>query len=126
MIVTQLSVFLRNKPGVLAEMCGELAKENINIRAISVSDTVDHAVVRLIVDEPDKALHLLGEHGVLVVETELLAMQLPDGPGVLADAARKLCDAGVNIEYAYGSGGAGECSLMIRVSDNDKAQAALA
>ena len=84
MIEKQLSLFLVNKPGVLADVCQTLADHQINIRGMSVSDTVDHAVVRLIVDDPTKAIHLLGEHGVLVVETDVLAVEVDDQPGALA------------------------------------------
>lgn len=90
MIEKQLSLFLVNKPGVLADVCQSLSDNNINIRGLSVSDTVDHAVVRLIVDDPIKAIHLLGEHGVLVVETDVLAVDVDDQPGALAKVARKL------------------------------------
>ncbi len=122
----QLSIFLENRPGVLAEMCEALAADDINIRAISVSDTVDHAVVRMVVDEPAKAIHLLGERGLLVVDTDVLAVEFDNEPGTFARATRKLAAAGVNIEYAYGSGSGDTCVLMIRVSDIAAAEAALA
>ncbi len=81
MIARQLSVFLENKPGVLAAVCRALGDHDINIRGVSVSDTVDHAVVRLIVSDPHKAIHILGEHGTLVVETDVLVVKLSDHPG---------------------------------------------
>ncbi len=80
-----------NKPGVLADVCKTLGTSGINIRGMSISDTVDHAVVRLIVDDPTKAIHILGEHGVLVVETDVLAVKVSDQPGELSKIARKLC-----------------------------------
>ncbi|GMV80108.1 MAG: hypothetical protein AMXMBFR7_12920 [Planctomycetota bacterium] len=128
-IQKQLSVFLENKPGVLQRLCESFAKQKININALSVSDTVDHAVVRMIVSDPTKALHLLEEHGVLVVETDVLALQMPDKPGALSQMADKLSKAKVNIEYAYGTAGTGkgQKSLMIvRVSDLEKARKVLA
>ena len=113
-IQTQLSVFLKNKPGVMARLCRSLAEVKINILAICVSDTVDHAVVRLIVSEPVKARNLFEQTGVLVVETPVLALELPNQPGVLETVARKLSRAGINIEYAYGTAGReGEGSLLI-------------
>ena len=121
-IVQQLSVFVKNEPGILHQMCESLAAWNINIRAISVSDTVDHAVVRLIVDDPAKALHILGQRGMLVVETDLLALELSNQPAMLAEATRKLAEAGVNVEYAYGSGSGAECVVVMRVDDLDKAE----
>ena len=123
--VQQLSLFMKNEPGILSEVCQTLASRNINIRAMSISDTVDHAVVRLIVDDPDQAVHLLGERGVLVVETELLALELSNRPGTLAEAVQKLAEAGINVEYAYGSGAGDQCVVMIRVLDVNRAMAVL-
>ena len=121
MIEKQLSIFLENKPGVLAKVCKTLGDHDINIRGLSISDTVDHAVVRLVVTEPRKAIHLLGEHGMLVVETDVLALDLPDKPGKLAETAAKLARAKVNIEYAYGSSDHTQGLVFIRVSDVKKA-----
>jgi hypothetical protein len=122
MIEKQLSLFLVNKPGVLAEVCQTLGDQGINIRGMSVSDTVDHAVVRLVVDDPQKAIHILGEHGVLVVETDVLALNLNDTPGALAAVARKFARGKVNIEYAYGSSDTGQAHIYMRVSDVRKAK----
>lgn len=125
MVTQQLSVFLKNQPGVLAEFLDGLAKEKVNVRAISVSDTVDHAVVRLVVDKPHILLHLLGDHGVLVVETDVLAIEMPDKPGVMANIARKLAQSNINIEYAYGSADHDKALVVLRVNDIDKARAVL-
>ena len=102
-IVKQLAVFLENQPGALLRVTEDLAKNSINILAISVSDTVDHAVVRLVVDEPKKALHLLGEAGVLVVENDLVEVNVANDPGQLTRICKTLETIGSNIEYAYGS-----------------------
>ena len=125
MIEKQLSLFLVNKPGVLADVCKTLADHDINIRGISVSDTVDHAVVRLIVDNPTKAAHILGEHGVLVVETDVLGIQLSHQPGALAKIARKLSRAKINIEYSYGTSDGSSAIVYMRVSDAKKGKAIL-
>lgn len=125
MIEKQLSLFLINKPGVLADVCQTLADNKINIRGLSVSDTVDHAVVRLIVDDPIKAIHILGEHGVLVVETDVLAVEVNDHPGALAKVARKFARAKINIEYAYGTSDCGKARMYMRVSDARKGEEAL-
>ena len=121
MIEKQLSIFLENKPGVLARVCGALGARGINIRGLSVSDTVDHAVVRMVVDDSQMALHLLGEHGALVVETDVLAIKLENKPNELAKLAGKLARAKVNVEYAYGSSSDGEGTVFFRVSDTKKA-----
>ncbi len=120
MIEKQLSLFLVNKPGVLADMCQTLGEHKINIRGMSVSDTVDHAVVRLIVDDPNKAIHILGEHGVLVVETDVLALEVDDQPGALAKVARKFARGKINIEYAYGTADSGKAKIFMRLSDVKK------
>lgn len=100
-IVTQLSVFLENKPGALARMCRALEEEGVNILGLTISDTVDHAVIRMVVSEPTKALHLLEQRNVLVVENEVLMMENDNRPGGLAEVAEKLARSRVNIEYAY-------------------------
>ncbi|MCU0962763.1 MAG: ACT domain-containing protein [Pirellulaceae bacterium] len=126
MIVKQLSLFLVNKPGVLAAVCQTLGDHHINIQGISISDTVDHAVVRLIVDDPNAAIHILGEHGVLVVENDVLGVEVDDHPGALAAVARKFARAKVNIEYAYGTSDSGKAKIFVRVCDVRKGKKVLA
>ena len=74
-IARQLSVFLANKPGTLAKVCDELARQKINIWALSISDTSDHSVIRMVVSDYRKALHIFEEHGTLVVETDVLMIE---------------------------------------------------
>jgi hypothetical protein len=126
-IVSQLSVFLENRPGTLAQMCRELADAGLSIYALTVSDTVDHAVVRILVSDPLKAAHLLGEHGVLVLERDVMVVEAENRPGVLAEIAAQLADANVNIEYAYCASppGANQGIIVIRPSDMEGAAAAL-
>ena len=125
-ILEQLSIFLANRPGVLARVTHALAEEGINLKAMSVSDTVDHAVVRMVPDDPRKARDVLERGGALVVETEVLCVELADHPGALAELSDKLARADVNIEYAYGSASSGGVSLIVRVSDVAAARGALA
>jgi hypothetical protein len=99
--VTQLAVFLANKPGTLAAVCDALASEKINIFALTVSDTIDHAVVRMIVSDPKRALSIFEQHGTLVVENEVLLLEQDNKPGTLSEVAKKLAEKNVNIEYAY-------------------------
>lgn len=122
-IATQLSVFLENKPGTLAAVCNELAKQKINIYAFTISDTTDHSVIRMVVSDPVRATHLLEERGVLVVENKVLTFESTNKPGTLAKVATKLAAAKVNIEYAYfATNPGGESGLMIlRASDTKKA-----
>lgn len=124
-VVKQLSVFLENKPGVLGRLCETFAAQQINIQGLSVSDTVDHAVVRLVTSDPDKARTLLESAGVLVVETDVLALDLDDKPGELGRVAQRLAKAKVNIEYAYGTTEPQGGILVLRVNDIPGAKKAL-
>jgi hypothetical protein len=124
---TQLAVFLANRPGALARVCEALAKAEINIHALTTSDTVDHAVVRMVVSDPTKALMLLGEAGVLALETEVLMIESMSRSGVLAKIAERLAEVEVNIEYAYLAGGRGaeKGLIVLRPSNIEKARNAL-
>jgi hypothetical protein len=123
----QLAVFLANRPGALARVCDALAKAEINIHALAISDTVDHSVVRMVVSDPTKALMLLGEAGVLALESDVLMIETENEPGVLAKIAEQLSRAEVNIEYAYlaASPQAATGLIILRPSDVEKAQRAL-
>ncbi len=122
-IAQQLSLFLENKPGTLAEVCKELARQKVNIFALTISDSVDHAIVRMVVSEPRKALDLFESRGVLVVEAKVLMIENSNKPGSLAIIAAKLAKAKINIEYAYlaTSPGAKRGLLIVRASDTKKA-----
>lgn len=124
---TQLAVFLENRPGVLARVGEALAKAGINIHALTVSDTVDHSVIRMIVSDPTKALMLLGERGVLAFENEVLLIDASNELGVLARIADALSRAEVNIEYAYFASNATSPKgiIVLRPSDVEKARQAL-
>jgi hypothetical protein len=126
-VETQLSAFLENRAGALSELAADLAQHGISIRAITIANLVDHSVVRLIVSEPQKALHLLGDRGVLVTTSEVLAVEVPDQTGSLARMAGALARAGVNIDYAYGSSPdtRRRSIVYVRPSDLRKARAAL-
>ncbi len=100
-IEKQLSVFMENKPGRLSTICGLLADADINIHAMSVHDTVDHAIVRLIVDNPTKALILLEEEGVYIIPQDVVVLSTDNKPGIISSIAKKLFRADINIEYAY-------------------------
>lgn len=119
----QLSVFLKNEPGVLSKLASDLADHNIDILGLTVSDTVDHAVVRIIVSDPEKAVDVLESAGQLVVEADVLVVQLSNRRGALEDLSQRLARAKINIEYAYGTVGTHEKKgvLIIRVSDTKKA-----
>jgi hypothetical protein len=121
--VKQLALFLENRPGTLSKVCSAIAAAKINIYAISVSDAVDHAVVRMVVSDPHGALHLLGERGVLVVERDVLMLEGRNKPGELASIAAKLARHKVNIEYAYSATppNAAKGAMILRVDNPKKA-----
>ena len=123
----QLSVFLANKPGTLAAVCDELSKAKINILALTISDTTDHSVVRMVVSDSAKATSILEERGVLVVENKVILLESTNKPGSLADIAHKLAKAKINIEYAYlaTSPRSSKGLAIIRVNDTKKALKAL-
>ena len=100
-LTTQLALFLSNKPGSLSDVCDVLAKEGVNIHAMTTSDTVDHVVIRIIVDKPRAALRALEAHGTLVIESEVILLEGLNRPGSLSKISRLLAQGGVNIEYAY-------------------------
>ena len=126
-IATQLSLFLENRPGTLAAVCAALAKAKINIYALTVSDTVDHAVVRMVVSDTARALHLFGERGVLVLENEVLMIEADNRPGVLVEIAGKLGRARANIEYLYlgGAPTSKKSLIIVRATNVQKAFKAL-
>jgi hypothetical protein len=120
-IATQLALFLANKPGTLAAVCDALAAENINIFGLTISDTVDHAVVRMVVSDHVRALSIFEEHGTLVVESDVLMLEHDNKPGTLSQIAKKLAAENVNVEYAYlGSAPTSEKGLLIFRPNNLK------
>ena len=122
-ITQQLAIFLDNRPGMLALVADELAKAKVNIYAITTSDTVDHTVIRMVVSDYRRAMHVFEEHGTLVVEDDVLMVDGSNKPGELARMAHKLADAKINIEYCYSATPAeSKKGLMImRVSNPTKA-----
>ena len=123
----QLAVFVANRPGTLAQICKKLADHGVNILGLAVADAVDHAVLRFVVDKPAVALHILGETGLLVVDSDIIAVQLPNRPGQMTGLGEALSDAGVNIEYAYGAVATPDSAgtLFLKVSDVEAAGRAL-
>lgn len=122
-ITKQLAIFLDNRPGTLARVADALSEAKINIFAISTSDTVDHSVIRLIVSDYRRALHVFEERGTLVVEDDVLMIEGDNKPGSLARISHKLAGAKINIEYAYCATppDAKKGLLILRVTDTKKA-----
>jgi hypothetical protein len=103
MMIQQISVFLENKTGRLAEITGLIAGAGVNIRAISIADTAEFGILRLIVDKPAEAAEAIARGGFTTRMTDVLAIEIPDQPGSLARIMRIFKDSGVNIEYLYAS-----------------------
>jgi hypothetical protein len=122
-IVHQLAVFLENKPGALAAVCDALAVAKINIYGLTVSDTTDHAVVRMVVSNTDRAVAIFDAHGTLVVESEVLMIENDNKPGSLSRIANALSTKKINIEYGYLASmpAAKKGLLILRVTDVRKA-----
>ena len=100
-VETQLSIFLENRPGNLARVCDILSQNSINVLALSTHDAVDNAVVRILCDNPTKALLLLEQEDFYVLEQKVVVIEIPNRHGVLSEVARKLARADINIGYAY-------------------------
>lgn len=129
MRVTQISVFLENRPGRLLRVLQVLAGAKVNLQALSVADTSDFGVVRVIVDNSDAAVAALRADSLTVSRTEVLCAEIPDEPGGLANAVvGPLAEAGVNVEYVYAySQRLGQRAIVVlKVSDLEKAERALA
>ncbi len=120
----QISVFLENKAGRLASVTRTLGDANINIRALSIADTSDFGILRVIVNNPDKAYKVLKEAGFTVSETEVIAVQVPDSPGGLASVLEKMSEESLNIEYLYAFLGisGNDALVIIKVDDIEKAR----
>ena len=101
MRVEQIAVFLENKSGRLAEITSILAQNDINIRALSVADTADFGILRLIVDKVEKAKAALKQNGFTVGKTTVIAVEVPDRTGGLAGVLKVVEGAGLNVEYMY-------------------------
>jgi hypothetical protein len=103
MSIQQISVFLENKTGRLADVTRLIADAGVNIRAISIADTADFGILRLIVDKPAEAAEAISRGGFTTRMTEVLAIEIPDQPGSLAKVMELFKETGVNIEYLYAS-----------------------
>jgi hypothetical protein len=116
--VTQLSVFISNQSGRISEVTGLLGEHGVNIRGFSVADTADYGILRVVVDDPQKAHSVLKDAGFTVREDYVICVNLPDTPGELSRVLKVVSDAGVNIEYIYSLV---STYVVINVDDADRA-----
>jgi hypothetical protein len=123
MIIRQLSVFLENKPGRLCAATDTLAKNDIDISALTLADTSEFGILRLLVDQPDRARDVLTESGVVVRISEVIAVAMEDAPGGAGGILHLLSEAGLNVEYMYACVGklTGKALMVIRTDDLDLA-----
>ena len=126
-MVKQISVFVQNEKGALVQVLNALAEAHIEIRALSIADTKDFGILRMITDNNDKASLALAEAGFISTVTEVIAVCTSDRPGGLAAEIKVLSDAGINLEYLYAfvAKSGKEAYVVLRVDDNDGAEAAL-
>jgi hypothetical protein len=127
MKIQQISLFVENKPGHIAAPARLLAQHGIDLRSLYLADTQQYGIVRMIVSDWQKAAGLLEAHGFVVKVTEVLAIQVPDHPGGLADVLGALDGSGINIEYMYAFPFQceGQAILIFRFADPDAAIAHL-
>ncbi len=118
----QLSVFLENKPGRLCAALDALAKESVNISALTLADTANYGILRLIVDDPDRAGEILSASGVVVRISHVLAVSMSDEAGSASNILHLLSGAGLNIEYMYVCVGrvSGKPIMILRTDDYEK------
>ncbi len=123
MLVKQISVFLENKPGRLSEAAEVLAKNGIDISALSLADTDEYGVLRMIVSDPDKAKNALSESGVICKVTDALVVAIDDRPGGFSESLRILTDNGIEVKYMYAcvSREQGKAIMVLSVADPAKA-----
>jgi len=124
----QFSIFLVNKPGVLASITTALARARIDLVALTLVDSVEHGVMRIVTDNPQATREVLSHTQDRWTESPVLMMELANRPGAFAKVAQKLADAHVNIGYAYCTGGAagGKTTAVFKVADLKKAKKLLA
>ena len=128
MQIRQISIFLENRPGQLSQICRDLADAGINITTLSLADTSDFGIVRMIVDDHERAQNVLTDRGHVVNVCNVVAVCVPDRPGGMAEVMVALDGSGVNVEYSYAfSFHRGERAVLVfRFGDNARAEEALA
>ena len=122
-IATQFSIFMVNKPGVLAQVLGEFAQAKINVIAMTMMDSVEHGVMRVVFAEPTEIKEVLSKLNMPYNTTDVLCVNLDNKPGALATVAEKLAKNHINISYAYCTAGAkgGRTTGVLKVADVKKA-----
>ncbi len=128
MIIKQISIFVENKKGRLAEITKIISDAQVDIRALSIADTTDFGILRLIVNEPDKAAEALKAQGITVSITNVIAVGINDTPGAFSVPMQILAEADIDVEYLYAfiTRKSEKAYVILRVADNDAAAKVLA
>ena len=127
MAIKQLTIFVQNRQGALVTVTDTLAANNINIRALSIAETEDFGILRLIVNDVESAKKVLADEGYLIKTVDVVGVKIGDAPGKLTSALGVLDKAGINMEYLYAFMARTDkhAYVVLRVEDNDAAEAAL-
>lgn len=127
MTIPQISVFLENKAGQLADITKILSENQVNMRAINIAETADYGVLRLIVDDAMRASSILLEGGFILTMTPVVGVAVPDTPGGLSKVLSMISTAGIDVEYMYSVFGQkeGQACMIFRVADTDGLTAVL-
>lgn len=127
MALNQLTVFVQNKQGAVVDITEALAQNSVDLRALSIADTEDFGILRLIVSDNETAAKALSDHGYLIKNTEVVGVKIGDAPGKLSKALKVLDDNGINLEYLYAFMARTEkhAYVVLRVADNAAAEKAL-
>ena len=125
MAITQLSVFAQNKPGGIVEITKLLGEAGVNIRALSLADTSDYGILRLIVDKPEEGKKILTEAGLVVRVTDVLSLTMDDTPGGTLGVLRLLSESGIGVEYMYAFAGKSGAVMIIQAEDLEAAEGIL-
>jgi hypothetical protein len=123
MKITQISIFIENTKGRLYDVCSLLGKSGVNIRALTVAESPEFGILRIVVDNPEKAIAMLKENAFVANITDIVAVEVEDRPGALAGILKVLSDNDTNIEYMYGfvEKESNRALLVLRFDDPDKA-----
>ena len=119
-LIKQISVFVENKSGRLSDILNVIGKNGIDISALSIADTTDFGIVRMIVNNPDKAAEILKSNNLVVKVTDVIALAVADKPGGLAGEIEKLKNAGISIEYMYAFANGSDAAAVLKSDDPEK------
>ncbi|MBQ6922012.1 MAG: amino acid-binding protein [Clostridia bacterium] len=124
MKIKQLTVFVENRTGYLSEITDLLGKSGVDMKALSIADTKDFGILRLIVSDEEKAVKVLNDNGVICKLTDVIGVKIPNAPGSLSTVLSLLAANGVNVEYLYAflSGSVGGANVVFKATDNDIAE----